>query len=50
MIGEILSKVDGVIIDGNTFEISEEELSCPLLELLQESRRVPEMVILLSVS
>lgn len=49
---EVINKIlecGGVIINGNFFDVSEEIVSTPLVDLLVEAKKLPEIVILLKV-
>jgi hypothetical protein len=46
---QLLRDAQGLIIDGNFFDVGEEVVSTPITELLSECRRLPEMVVFLRV-
>lgn len=46
----LLSPLNEIFINGNFFDLEEEQISTPLLEMLQESKRLPEAAIFLKVS
>ena len=52
IVKRLLDDVGGLFIDGNFFfgEEEAEEVGSSLMELLSESRRLPEMIIFLKVS
>jgi len=49
VINQILKDAQGLIIDGNFFDIPEDQLTTPFTELLSETRKLPEIVLFLKV-
>ena len=46
----LLTPLNEVFINGNFFDLEEEQIQTPLLEMLQESKRLPELAVFLKVS
>ena len=44
----IFNGINEIFINANFFEVEEEAVSTPLVELLAQSRRLPEVVFMLS--
>ena len=49
MFGHIFNDINEVLVDGNYFDVEEDQVSTPLIQLMQESRKLPEVVIILKV-
>lgn len=50
VLSSLLSPLKEIFINGNFFDIDEEIISTPLLEMLQEAKRLPEVAVFLKVS
>eukprot|EP00825_Cyclidium_porcatum_P011085 TRINITY_DN1566_c0_g1_i6.p1 TRINITY_DN1566_c0_g1~~TRINITY_DN1566_c0_g1_i6.p1 ORF type:complete len:1401 (+),score=376.97 TRINITY_DN1566_c0_g1_i6:144-4346(+) len=46
----IFKDIQQILVNGNFFDIEEDKVATPLIELLSESKRLPEVVIILKVS
>lgn len=49
VVSQILSPLNEVFLNGNWFDLEEDQVSADLFELLQEAKRMPELVVVLRV-
>lgn len=50
VLSSLISPLNEIFINGNFFDVEEEQVSTPILELLQEAKRLPEAAFFLKVS
>jgi adenylate/nucleoside-diphosphate kinase len=49
MFGTIFKGMNELLIDGNYFDVEEDLVATPLIQLMQDSKKLPEAVLILKI-
>lgn len=49
MFGTIFKGLNELLVDGNYFDVEEDVVATPLIQLMQESKKLPEAVLILKI-